>query len=220
MRILGMLMAVCLLQTTGFCDRKVVYQSKTSGKSKSSEWNVKTKDDGISVNSKTINSHINMELSSDLSFISYCEKTEKDRDFEIKRDGVCLFISGTHNGADVLKSYRIGKDLWVQDFKFGLQPFLKGKSRESTFHLVSPKDLDIHELVASKEIEEVIEVEGKKYKTQRVKITLKGFKKRFWKAQAWFDKETHLLVRYRSNEGPGTPYTEVTLLEEIKDHTY
>ncbi len=220
MRILGVLTAVCLLTTPGFCDKKVMYQSKTSGKSRNSEWSVKTKNDGVFVNGKTLNSNINIELSSELSFLSYAEKTEKDRDFEIRRDGPCLFISGRNKGADVLKSFRIGNDLWIQDFKFGLQPFLKGKKKESTFHLVSPKDLDIHELIATKEFEEVIEVEGEKYKTQRVKITLTGFKKRFWKANAWFDKETHLLVRYRSNEGPGTPHTEVTLLKENKDHTH
>ena len=92
--------------------------------------------------------------------------------------------------------------------------FLKGKNRNISFHLVSPKDFDIHELVATKELDEVLEIGEKKYHTQRIKITLTGFKRSFWKAQAWFDKESHLLVRYRSNEGPGTPHTETTISEK------
>ena len=63
---------------------------------------------------------------------------------------------------------------------------------------------------------ETVEVAGTKYNAQKVKVTLTGFKKNFWKAQLWFDKESHLLIRYRANEAPGTPYTETTLIEVEK----
>ena len=42
---------------------------------------------------------------------------------------------------------------------------------------------------------------------------LQGQEKRFWKAEAWFDVKTKLMVQYRSNEGPRTPMTEVILLD-------
>jgi hypothetical protein len=213
----GVVTAVCLLSQQGFCDQKITYQSKTSGKSKKTEWSLTEKKEGVSLKGKSAGSDINIEFSPDYTFLSYLEKAEPTRNYEIKREGPVLILSGRANGRDVNKSYKIGKDHWIQDFKFGLKSFLKEKSKELTFHLVSPKDFDIHEFVATKELEEVVEIEGKKYTTEKVRITLTGFKKKFWKAHAWFDKESHLLIRYRSNEGPGTPYTEVTILD--KDHT-
>lgn len=211
----GVLTAVCLFFREGVCDQKLTYQAKTSGKIRNTEWNLTEEKDKVLLKGTSAGSNVDIELSSDYALLSYFEKAGPTRKFEIKRDGPRLVLTGEAKGRDVCKSYVIGKDNWVQDFKFGLTAFLKGNSKDYTFHLVSPKDFDIHELIAIKELEEAIEVEGKKYDTKRVKITLTGFKKRFWKAHAWFDKESNLLIRYRSNEGPGTPYTE----ETIKDHT-
>ena len=214
-RFLGLLAAVCIFSTQGFCEQTVTYQSKTSGKSKKVEWSLSKNDEGVLLNGKTKGSDIEIELSPEFTFLTYSEKTEPRRNFEIKRDGPCLILEGKRQGNDVLKSYRIGKDRWIQDFNFGLRPFLEGNDKRVTFHLISPKDFDIHEFVAIKELDEVVKIGDKKYNTQKVKITLTGFKKNFWKAQVWFDKESHLLVRYRANEGPGTPYTETTL-QEVK----
>ena len=106
----------------------------------------------------------------------------------------------------------LGKLPWIQEFKFGFQPFLKSQDKELPFTIVYSKDTTLHDMIATKEKIEKVTVGSKTYETQKLKITLQGFKKRFWKAEAWFDLETNLMVKYTSNEGPGTPSIEVTLL--------
>ena len=66
-------------------------------------------------------------------------------------------------------------------------------------------------MIATKDYVEDLSINGKSYKAQKLKITLQGFKKRFWKAEVWYDLQTLELLRYKANEGPGTPITEINL---------
>jgi len=51
------------------------------------------------------------------------------------------------------------------------------------------------------------------YRAQKVKVTLDGFYKKFWKAELWYDTKSHNLLYYKANEGPSTPYTILTIKE-------
>jgi hypothetical protein len=67
-------------------------------------------------------------------------------------------------------------------------------------------------MIATKLDVEDLTINGKIYNAQKLKITLQGFKKRFWKAEVWYDTATHLMLRYKANEGPGTPITDTIFL--------
>ena len=206
----------CSFFVQGECAQTLTYQSKTAGKVREVQWEVQDDDEQFLVSGKTLGSNVAMTLSQDFSFLEYEEQSKPRRDFSIKRRGSTLFLKGTKLGKKIVKTYSIGQDYWVQEFNFGLRPLLNSPKKTMTFHIISPKDFAIHELVATKEGEEVIQVGESEYVTEKVKITLTGFKKRFWKGLIWFDKERNVLVRYKANEGPGTPYTETTLLEAEK----
>ncbi len=215
MRIIGLFL-VCSVCFTGysFCDQKITYQSCCSKEVVRMDWSLEKKEDKIHLNGKRKGEEIQMEYSSDFLLLSYLEKKEPSKELDIVKEGPCLIIRSRDKGKEKIKSFKVGSTPWVQDWKFGLQNFLKGDRKEFSFYVVSPKDLSVYEMVATKEIEEELNLEGRKYVAQKVKITLKGFKKKFWKAQTWFDKENLLMLKYRANEGPGTPMTEITLLEE------
>lgn len=198
-----------------FSDQKIVYQSVTSGEKTMVQWQVKeTEEDVLKISGISKGSDIEIECSRDFFLNSYSEKMGAANSLSLTKEGKVLIVDSQEKGKQKLKSYKIGDTPWVQDFKFGLQTFLGSKDKSYNFYILNPKDLALHEMVATKDLEEVLDIGDKKYNAQRVKITLTGFKKKFWKAMAWFDKESLLLIKYRANEGPGTPYTEVTLLEK------
>jgi hypothetical protein len=153
-----------------------------------------------------------LECSSSYSFLSFTEKVDQDREFKVSREGSTLKVQFKEKGKEKTKNYDIGQTPWIQEFKFGFQPFLSSNQKEYKFYIINPKDLGLHGMVATKEQVEELTIEGKKYLTQKLKVTLQGFKKKFWRAEVWFDQETQMMVKYKANEGPGTPTTEITLL--------
>ncbi len=100
----------------------------------------------------------------------------------------------------------------MQEFVFGFKDFLVSNDREYKFEILNPQDLDMHDMIAIKEYVEELKIDNATYVAQKVKITLQGFKRRFWRAEAWYDTKTQRLLRYKANEGPGTPITETLFI--------
>lgn len=193
--------------------KKLVYQSTTKGESIQTRWEMYEKEgktfmEGIKKERKT-----DLIYSADGSLLQFTEKVGTEDFLSIEKVGPCLIVKSHQKGKDKILSHKIGDKPWLQEFNFGLQNFIKQKTKVLEFYIIYPKDLSMQEMVVTKEIVEEIEVAGKKQQAQKVKITLTGFKKQFWKAQAWFDLTTGLLVQYRANEGPRTPYTDIEMLE-------
>ncbi len=196
----------------GFSDGKMVYDSCTAGVSTKTDWTIVSKEDKVFLDGKNARSDIKIECSPTYSLLRYFEKTGSIRELDIRKEGPTLLIKSKDKGKERTKSYKIGDTPWVQEFKFGFREFLKGNLTEYSFYIVNPKDLDVHEMIATKEGVEQIDVRGTKYTARKIKVTLKGFKKRFWKAYVWFDQGPLHMVRYLANEGPGTAYTETDLV--------
>ncbi|MBS0626845.1 MAG: hypothetical protein JSS09_01375 [Verrucomicrobia bacterium] len=205
-----------LLCVTGFAEKKMIYESVTKGEVIKAFWDLVEKEDKIDIKVVKQEKNISMKCLSDFSLISYVEKVGNDKEFSIEKSGPCLIVRRSEKGKDKMLSHKINKMPWIQEFTLGFQGFIKDKKQTCEFCIVYPKDLALHEMIATKEGEEELEIGGKKYTTQKVKITLAGIKKNFWKAYAWFDKKTAVLVQYKANEGPRTPYTETSLIEVMQ----
>lgn len=189
----------------------ITYQSSLEGKDSQTEWKIADEESKIAISGFSKGNDIQLEYSPSFNLEHYVETDPSSHLFEIYKSGNILEVKNKAKS----KSLKLGNLPWIQEFKFGFQPFLKSSNQEQSFAIVYSKDTTIHEMVATKEIIESIVVDGKPYQAQKLKVTLKGFKKRFWKAEAWFDVETNLMVKYRSNEGPGTPHIEVTLIDRL-----
>ncbi len=200
----------CTFASFGYTSQNFIYESSTEGKdSQSVDWSLKEESDKIEIKGKNRGNVVEFEYSPSFSLLHYIETNSSTLLFDIVQKGSELFVK--NNGKT--KNLRLGKLPWIQEFKFGFRPFLEKSEKELSFNIVYSKDNSLHEMVATKEAIETLHVKGKTYETQKLKITLKGFKKRFWKAEAWYDLKTLMLVKYKSNEGPGTPFVEVSLLD-------
>lgn len=202
---------MCMLEA-----QSLHYQSTTGRAVTTIDWEVAEEEEFIHLHGLSSKGSVTMTCAKGFHLQKYEEVISSKHSWKISKEGVCLIIESDVDGKHKLKSFKVGETPWVQDFKFGLQEFLASDKRKFSFYIVNPKDLDVHEMIAVKEVEESVDVEGKVYETQKVKITLTGFKKSFWKAQVWYDRQTHVLVKYRANEGPGTLYTETVLLEKAQ----
>lgn len=207
------LLSLSALQSEDAVVKKMVYESTTKGEAIQTLWNIHPKENQVVIKGIKKDKKIDIVYAPDFSLMEYTEKEGVDDSLFIEKVGPCLIVKSHQKGRDKILSHKIGEKPWVQEFTFGMQKFIGQKAKTFEFYIVYPKDLSMQEMVATKEIVEEIEILGKKHKTQRVKITLTGFKKQFWKAQAWFDVDTGLLVQYRANEGPRTPYTDIQILE-------
>lgn len=136
---------------------------------------------------------------------------DKEMEYEIRRNDDILTISGRSKDMILQKNLKIGKDAWFQDLGFDLIPFLRSTSKKEYFCLISPKDFSLQLMVAEKEKIEKIILEGKEYSAQRVLITLRGFKSRFWHAKIWFDARNNDFLIYEATSGPGTPLNTIKL---------
>ena len=189
-------------------DQTITYQSSLEGTHTQTKWTLAETLKQVEILGQNRGNEIQLKYSPAFDLVHYFEKDVKKPVFEIQKEGNVLSVKNNAKS----KTLKLGNLPWIQEFKFGFQPFLKSKDKELPFTIVYSKDTTLHDMIATKEKIEKVTVGSKTYETQKLKITLQGFKKRFWKAEAWFDLETNLMVKYTSNEGPGTPSIEVTLL--------
>src|SRR3990167_11398522 len=186
----GCLCAGVFVCIGGFAGEKVFYESVTAGVSTKSEWEIEKEVGQVVIKGVVEGSSIFMNYSSAFSLEHYVEKTGAEKSLDVTKQSPCLIIKGNSKGREKIKSYKVGNTPWIQDFKFGFIPFLTNKAKTQPFYIINPDNLDVHEMIATKEIEEVLVIEGNKYNTQKIKVTLKGFRKKFWTGYIWFDTTT------------------------------
>lgn len=206
------LAALCLsfCFCTGWTDQTLIYQALLEGVATQTKWIISEGQSMVKISGKNRGNDIDLEYSPAFSLIHYTEKELKESPFEIRLNGSELEV--LNKGKN--KLLKLGKYPWIQEFKFGFRPFLQSSDKELAFSIVYSKDTSLHEMLATKELIETLKIEGTEHSAQKIKVTLKGFKKRFWKAEIWYDIATFRMLKYRSNEGPGTPFVEVTLIQE------
>ncbi len=209
-------LALFILAAKGtFADEELTYKTMKDNVRKDTKWKIEKQNTDLSIYGEDKDQAFSL-LCTPQFFLSAYQQQDKQigKEVSIKRQNNKLIVSSKEKKREKTKTYDIKDKAWIQEFKFGFQSFLSSTNAEYKFCIVNPKDLDIHDMIATKEAVENITIEGKNYTAQKIKVTLQGFRKRFWKAEVWFDKESLTLLKYRANEGPGTPMTEVTLLEK------
>lgn len=162
---------------------------------------------GINKDGKTTLDFKNKKLVS-----TFYELSTKDLKIHYKREGGVLHIEKLEGEKKTTKSHSLKKgETWIQRFEFGLEPFLASSNRSCDFYIVYPSNLKLYKMIAKKEGEESIQINGETKVALRVKITLAGFKSFFWDAQLWFDPNTQALLMYRTKKGPKSPLFTFTL---------
>ena len=131
-------------------------------------------------------------------------------EYSIERSNDVLSVKGVNeNGDRAVRSYNLGGEPWVQQFWYGLKPFLSSNNSEFKFSIINPEDFSRVRMVAYKQKIVPLTLAGKKYDAQLVKITLQGFQGMFWSGKAWYDSKDHSFLKYEANKGPKTPVTTI-----------
>lgn len=140
------------------------------------------------------------------------QSPHKNFQINLKNKNV-LLVKGTVNNKKINIKYKINNP-WIQQFCFGLKPFILSQKKDIKFVLISPKNFTLHKIVAIKKNTEFITMQKKQKKAQKIIMKLAGFKSLFWQATLWFDSKGNLL-KYKGNDGPNT-LTTISTLKEIK----
>ncbi|NGX62910.1 MAG: hypothetical protein KR126chlam6_00312 [Candidatus Anoxychlamydiales bacterium] len=194
-----------------FYKKTFVYVETTLGKKTSSFWLIKKKKDDFIMTKTNDEGITNIHYSPKYRLRTFnYESATNNSNYEFSIEEKKLSLSGKTNGKTLSRNYTIYSK-WVQDFNFGLRSFLKSKKQKYFFVIINPDDFSIHEMIATKEGIQKVRIDDTTYNTQKIEVTLPGFKSLFWKAEIYYDLETFDLVKYRANEGPGTPMNTTVL---------
>lgn len=196
-----------------------VYKKDIEGRTSETTWILQEKDknvhiQGISGNGETL---IITSPPINTQSFSYQSKNEKN-EYYIHRDGPYLFAKRNDQGGVTQKEFNIGDDLWIQEFDFTFRPFILSAADSLKFYIVHPTKLSLHHMIATKSPRlEQLEIKGETHDAIKVKVTLTGLKKMFWKAELWFERNTGDLLKYMANEGPNTPTSIITLFSKKEE---
>ena len=203
-----------ILISSLFAQDNWVYDEEVNGHSIETKWQGETKDNTLFLKGESSKNVVEIVCKPDFEMeaISYTALKEGGgATYSCKRSGNTLHLVSKQGDAEVVKNYSVGRTPWIQEFGFGLRPFMASGASSIKFYIINPKDLSMHKLVAKREGQETVTIGDKAYRTNKVKISLSGFKSLFWTAYAWFDTESGNMVMYKGNKGPNTPTTTITL---------
>ncbi|NGX28713.1 MAG: hypothetical protein K940chlam1_00899 [Candidatus Anoxychlamydiales bacterium] len=198
-----------------FNKKTYVYKNVTGSSKNTTTWLVK-RQKGDLVITKTSDYGITDIVYSpkyELKLMKFSSATEND-DYKMQLDDNKLTLNGTIKGRKASKVY-IMSDRWVQDFNYGLRNFLESQMSEYKFVIINPDDFTSYQMVATRKGIHKMKINDHIYNTQQIEVSLRGFRSLFWKAQIWYDLETYDLVKYRANDGPGSPM-KTTILDSKK----
>lgn len=180
------------------------FDEEIKGEHKPITWTYKKTKKGIELTGKERNSTTIIDCYSDLTF----HKVSINDKLIYYREGNTLFAKTPRGKRD----YKIGGTPWVQQFWFGMIPFVQSADRVLTFYVVNPRNLDLVKLKAIKRDVVKLTLNEKTYDALRIKVTLPGFKGAFWKAYIYFNVEDSEFLKYVGNSGPGTPTETITFV--------
>lgn len=205
----------CSLLIVSFSEETIIYNKTTGDKNLKTVWTLKKEKDLLKVESQNTDKTMMMEATLPYKIKKFNMVSHKSSNrYVFTREGSKLLAEGKRKGKELKESYDIGSQNWVQEFELGLRPFLKSKKKTYKFVILNPKNFNLHQMVATKQGSDELSLDGKKFDTVKVKVTLAGFKSVFWKAQLWYDSKDHTMLLYKSNEGPHTPTTTISFVSK------
>lgn len=203
--------------STVFADITFIYHKDIEGRESKSTWTLDFQEkenilhiNGDSLSGKTLIITTPERVTQSFTYQSKNKKSQ----YSIHRDGDYLIASREVNGERTERQFHIRNGSWVQEFDFCFKPYVLSNFRDFKFSIIHPKKMSLHNMIATKQGFEQININGKIYDALKVKVTLTGFKKMFWHANLWYDVQAGDLIKYMANDGPNTPLSTITLFSK------
>ncbi len=189
-----------------------VYDKDIEGKHTKTTITIDKQNDQLIVEGKHANSTTMIEYTLHYTLEKIHSKTTKENEYLFILEGDYLKLKKIYDGHFAEREYDMRGTPWIQDFDFGLKPFLMSSLRKYKFSIINPYNLTLSNMIAIKQEIESITVNNKEFLAQKIKVTLQGYKQMFWSAEIWYDTKTDMLLIYKANEGPNTPTMIKSLL--------
>jgi hypothetical protein len=137
----------------------------------------------------------------------------------IHREDDRLMIDG-----EKARSIEVDSNIPWYQVLLGLKSFVLSGEKKKSFYALSAdfderisrgRGIQLLQLVARRDGEEILEINGTNVETVRVMVTFGDIRSLFWRAHYWYRAQDGILVRYEEVRGaPGTPETLGVLIEE------
>lgn len=138
---------------------------------------------------------------------------EQNTKLVAEKNGAVIQVKGRVKGKEISREFKIGNRPWYQAVNLSFGVFvLSGKDRQEFWIM---QNLKGYNMVAIRDKEEILQVNGQDVAAVKVRMTLTGWVSRFWNVYYWFRKSDGLYLRYEgANGSPGTPVTVIELVNE------
>jgi len=198
-----------------FSKKEYIYKNQTGNKTFKTKWIITNKKDNFIIKKTNSIGITDMIYSMDFILQQLTYKSDIENiHYLFTKEGNKLIAKGKYKGQSNMKTYSTASILWIQEFNYGLKQFLQSNKNELKFFIINPKNFSKNIMIATKESKQKLKVGKETYDALKLKVTLTGFKSMFWKAEIWYDLKTYNLIKYKANEGPGTPMNIITLESE------
>ncbi|MCR4995765.1 MAG: amidohydrolase family protein [Butyrivibrio sp.] len=119
-------------------------------------------------------------------------------DFQARKDGDYIKLSGTFRGKAEEKTFKIGDGLWYQMMDMAMPAFIASEEKQIVFYSIGTGNnrgaMELGEFAAEKAGEETITVNGQSYDCKKITFVLTAFSWA-WTGFYWFDKKSGQLVQ-------------------------
>ena len=130
-------------------------------------------------------------------------------------DGATLRLRGAVDGEAVAWQRPVAEAGWFQPLSFALRGVARGEETTKRLVTLRPDTLEPMSIRATRKGVEQVVIEGQAVEAVRVQIRLTGWLRMLWHGDYWFRTGDWVFVRYEGVNGPpGTPKTEIVLIEE------
>ena len=121
---------------------------------------------------------------------------KNNSDIKAVREGNKITISGIFKGKEIKKEHYIDNRPWHQLFTGEIDYFLNSKEKRMEFWALRPENPESAGiLVAYKDKEEKLTLNGEEIDAIKVKVTLGGLLSIFWTGDYWYRKSDGLYVK-------------------------
>lgn len=205
----AMLGRILLLSATLFGGVSMTLDERVKGSERAITWKVSQEKKQLQIVGSATAEETTLLGSPDFVFSTFTYKGPV-AEYTIEKTENVLTVKGVNEKGDrSLKTYNIGNEPWVQQFWYGLKPFLESSKKEYKFSIINPEDFSHVRMVAYKQKVVPLTIDNKTYDAQFVKVTLQGFQGMFWSAKVWYDARDHSFLKYEATKGPKTPLTTI-----------
>lgn len=118
-----------------------------------------------------------------------------------------------------VKIHPIDQAPWIQSREYGMRGFMRNSGeKKREFWLLTPGELNLNRMIATKEEQKRIKVGGKEFEAVKVVVRVAGWKQHFWSSEFWFRVSDGVFLKYKgSASGPNSPQVISELVREEKD---